>query len=100
MADNPDEREILWHHLLDSHVGMRTIEKISRLDEEMGDVLDREREEWLKIEQAVRHIVIKFVRSGLSPKEIAWAIDYGMRCRIAMASRQPVPTDLPPDEED
>jgi len=97
MAEETEEREQLTQHILEYHVGMRTIEKIGRLDEEMANILDKERHHRLQIEASVRQIIVTFIRSGLSPQEIAWLIDYGMRCRIAIARGQPVPKDLPPE---
>ncbi len=98
MAEEAEEKEQLRQHILEYHVGRRTIEKISRLDEEMADILDKERHHRLQIEASVRQIIVTFIRSGLKPREIAWLIDYGMRCRIAVARGQPVPKDLPPEE--
>ena len=99
MAEKPEEREELRHHLLENHVGQRTIEKLSRLDEEMADILDKERHNRFQMEAAVRQIIMKFLKPGMSPREIIWAIDYGIRCRIAVALGRPLPKDLPPEEE-
>ena len=79
------------------HVGARTIEKISRYDEEMADDLDRERQKLFQFERAVRQIVSKYYRRGVRPSEIDWATDYGLRCLAAVPSGRPVPTDLPPE---
>ncbi|OGO22098.1 MAG: hypothetical protein A2144_05940 [Chloroflexi bacterium RBG_16_50_9] len=95
MAEAPEECELLRRHIMDDHVGRRTIEKISQYDEEMADLLDEERHRRFQIEKAVRQIVVDFVRSGLKTQEIPWLIDYGMRCRIAVACGRPVPTDSP-----
>ncbi len=99
IVEDPEERELLKHHIKDVHVGRRTIEKISRYDKEMADLLDEERHRHFQIEKAVRQIVVRFIRSGLKPQEIPWLIDYGMRCRIAVARGRPVPTDTPQEEE-
>lgn len=39
---NPEELELLHHHLTEVHVEMKTIEKISRFDEEAANTLDKE----------------------------------------------------------
>jgi hypothetical protein len=98
MAENAEERDQLRQHILENHVGRRTIEKITRLDEDMGDILDKEWRQRFRVEQAVREIVAKFIRSGINLRDILWLIDYGMRCRIAVARGQRVPTDLPPED--
>jgi hypothetical protein len=98
MAEETEGSEQLRQHIQEYHVGRRTIEKIGRLDEEMADVLDHEIRRWLQVETSVRHIILKYIRRGLSPRDIAWSIDYGMRCRIAIARGEPVPKDLPPEE--
>jgi hypothetical protein len=94
---NPEEITLLRKHLTEIHIEARTIEKISSYDRDMGEQLERERLRRLGIEQAVRQIVVDFIRGGLRPQEISWCIDYGMRCRIAVAQGKPVPTDLPRD---
>lgn len=98
MADSADESELLRQHISDVHVGRRTIEKISRFDEEMADDLDRERQRRFQFEQAVRQIVLKYNARGVRPSLIDWAVDYGIRCRSALIKGQPPPTDLPPTE--
>jgi len=99
MAEEAEEREQLREHILEYHVGKRMIEKISRLDEEMADILDKERHHRSQMEASVRQIMVRYIKTGLSPLEIVWAIDYGMRCRIAVARGQPMPKDLPPEDE-
>jgi hypothetical protein len=99
MAEAPEECELLRRHILDDHVGRRTIEKISQYDEKMADLLDEERRRRFQIEKAVRQIVEHYIRAGLKPKEITRLIDYGMRCRIAGAHGRPVPAYLPPEDE-
>ena len=99
MAENDQERELLKEHIADDHVGRRSIEKISRFDQDMGDILDKERRERLQFERAVRKIVQMYSRSGLTPGEMAWAISYGLRCNIAVRQGRKVPMDLPPAEE-
>jgi len=95
IAERPEERELLRQHILDDHVGRRTIEKISQYDQDMADILDQERHRRFQIDNAVRRIVLHFARAGLKPREIEWYIDYGMRCRIAVAHGEPMPTDSP-----
>jgi hypothetical protein len=96
-AENTEEAEFLRQHISDIHVGRRTIEKISRYDEEMANVLDLERQQRFQFEKAVGQIVIKYYRAGIKTSEIDWAIDYGMRARVAAATGRPLPTDLPPE---
>jgi CMP-2-keto-3-deoxyoctulosonic acid synthetase len=98
-AENTEEAEFLRQHISDIHVGRRTIEKISRYDEEMADVLDRERSKRFQFEQEVRQITMKYYRPGTRPSELSWAIDYGLRCRIAVATGQPLPKDFPPEKD-
>jgi hypothetical protein len=99
MAEDAQEWELLRTHILEDHVEMRTIEKISRFDQDAADVLDEERHQRFQVEAAVRQIVLKFARAGVRPAEMAWAIDYGIRCRSAIIRGQPVPKDMPPDED-
>jgi len=80
MAEVPDECKLLRAHLLDEHVGRRTIEKISRYDADMADILDEERRRRFQIEKAVRELVTGFVRAGLKPEEIMWFVNYGIKC--------------------
>lgn len=98
MTEETEGSEQLRQHIQQYHVGRRTIEKIDRLDEEMADILDQERRRWLQVEASVRHIMLKYIRRGLSPRVIDWSVDYGLRCRIAIARGEPVPKDLPPEE--
>jgi hypothetical protein len=97
MAEKPEESQLLRQHILDNHVGRRTIEKMSHIDEEMAMILDKEREQRFQIENAVRQIVVKFARRGVEPRDIAWYTGYGLRCFIAVNDGQPVPKDWPPE---
>jgi hypothetical protein len=97
MAENSEESTLLRRHIIEIHVEARTVEKISAYDQDMAERLDEERIRRLEIDRAVRHIVVNFVRNGLKPQEIPWCIDYGMRCRLAVAHGKPIPTDLPQD---
>jgi hypothetical protein len=71
VADAPEECELLRAHILDDHVGRRTIEKLAQYDQDMADVLDDESHRRFQIDKAVRQIVVNFVRAGLTPQEIA-----------------------------
>jgi len=93
MAEVPDECKLLRAHLLDDHVGRRTIEKISRYDADMADILDEERRRRFQIEKAVRQLVTGFVRAGLKPEEIIWFVNYGIKCWITVAGGRARPTE-------
>jgi hypothetical protein len=97
MADNPEECELLRTHILEYHVERRTIEKISQIDENMADILDVERARRLGEDKVARQIIRNCSRWGIKPHEIMWAIDYGVRCRFAVANGQPIPRDRPPE---
>lgn len=98
MGENSEETALLRKHIIEVHVEARTVEKISVYDQEMAQRLDAERIRRLEIDRAVHQIVVNFIRHGLKPQEIPWLVDYGMRCRIAIARDEPVPKDLPPEE--
>jgi hypothetical protein len=97
MAENSKESALLRRHVIEVHVEARTIEKISTYDQDMADRLDAERIRRLEIDKAARQIVVNFIRAGLKPKDISWCIDYGMRCRLAVAHGKPIPKDWPKD---
>ena len=97
IAEHPEDREELTRHLEESHVDIRTIEKISRYAPEMADKMVQELRRHFEIDRAVRQIVLRFIRVGVKPSDIAWAIDYGLRCRIAVATGGPMPKDFPPE---
>jgi hypothetical protein len=97
MVENPEERELLRKHLTETHVEARTVEKITKYDQEMAERLDEERMRRFEVDKAVGQIVMTFVRSGLKPKELPWLIDYGLRCRLAVARGYPIPRTQPPD---
>lgn len=98
MADNPEEWASLRKHIIEIHVEARTIEKISAFDEDMGERLNLERLRGLDFDKSAHQIVMDYMRNGLSPKEIPGLIDYGLRCRIAIAKGMPIPKDLTPDD--
>jgi hypothetical protein len=96
VADEPEEYELLRRHIIDDHVGKRTIEKVSHYDEETGDLLYKEKSGAFQIEKVVHQIVRDFVKRGMPLSAIAWYLDYGYRCFIAVMSGLPVPK---PQEE-
>jgi hypothetical protein len=98
MTENKEACDLLKRHVIEIHVKARTIEKISSYDRDMGEQLEQERLQRLDIDRAAHQIVVNFIRKGLKPQEIAWCIDYGMRCRIAVAQGKPIPKDLPLDD--
>ena len=95
MAENAEESVLLRRHLIESHIDARTLEKISAYDQDMAARLDEERIRRLDINRAAHQIVVNFIRAGMTLKEIPWYIDYGMRCRLALLHRKPIPTDWP-----
>ena len=97
MLENPEERELLVNHLKEVHIGARSLEKISSYDKDMAEILDEERIKRFEIDRSVRDIVLKFVRGGIKPKEIPWLIEFGMRCKLAVARGKPIPKDWPRD---
>jgi hypothetical protein len=97
MAENSEESALLRRHIIEIHVETRTVEKISVYDQDMAQRLDAERIRRLEIDRAAHQIVVKFLRAGLKPEEIPWCIDYGMRCRLAVAQGKPIPKDWPQD---
>jgi hypothetical protein len=97
MADNPEQFELLRRHLVEGHVERRTIEKISQVDEDMANILDAELGRRLKMDQAARQIVLNCISRGIEPQQIMWAIDYGLKCRLAVAQGRPMPQDRPPE---
>jgi hypothetical protein len=99
IAEEAEASELLRRHILEVHVGRRTIEKISRYDEETANVLDLERHQRFQFEKAVGQIVMKYYRAGIKTSEIDWAIDYGLRCRIAITTGQPLPKDFSPEKD-
>jgi len=95
MAENSEESALLRKHIIEIHVEARTVEKISVYDQDMAERLDAERIRRLEIDKAVHQIVVNFIRAGLKPREIPWLINYGMRCRVAVAQGKPIPKDWP-----
>ncbi len=74
---DPHEREELRQHLIDDHIGRRTIEKISAYDEEAGEILARQRRRRFEIDRAARFLVAKSARSFGSDR-IEEIIDLGV----------------------
>ena len=98
MAENPEESTLLRKHLVEIHVEARTVEKISAYDQDMAERLDVERKRRFEIDRAAHQIVVNFMRRGLAPKDIPWFIDYGLRCKVAVAQGKPIPRDWPQDD--
>jgi hypothetical protein len=46
---------------------------------------------WLGEEKAVRRVISKYVAYGIRAEKIHPLIDYAIRCRSAIAHRQPIP---------
>jgi hypothetical protein len=97
IAERPEDREELRKHLVESHIDVRAIEKIGPYNREMADQMVQELRRRFEIDRAARQIVVRFIRVGVKPSEIVWAIDYGIRCRIAVAHGGPIPKDFPPE---
>ena len=97
MAEDSEQIALLRSHIIESHVAARTIEKITAYDQDMAERLHGELIRRFEIDRAAHEIVVKFLRSGLTPKDISWSIDYGMRCRLAIAQGKPIPKDWPQD---
>jgi hypothetical protein len=93
---SPEEREELRSHLTEVHVGMRTIEKISRYDEEASEILNIERERRFAIDNVARRIAWKYLSYGRKPELIEELIEYGARCMIAVEAGWPSPPNATP----
>jgi hypothetical protein len=93
MADNPEENTLLRKHLIESHLEARTLEKIGAYDQDLVERLNEERQRRFEIDRVVYQIVVSFIKQGLDAKEIPYLIDYGMRCKLAMAHGQLIPKD-------
>ncbi|MFC2072282.1 hypothetical protein ACFLUU_06185 [Chloroflexota bacterium] len=95
MVEDSEQYQLLRQHILESHVGQRTIEKISRHDLDMADVLYQERRQRFQIDDTVRKIVVNYIRRGIRPEDIPWLIDYDIRCLAAGKRGQGKPTGPP-----
>ncbi len=93
---NPEEREELRKHLTDVHVGMRTIEKISRYDEEASEILSAERERRNAIDIVARRIAVKYLSYGRKAELVEELIDFGALCMIAVEAGWPAPPNVAP----
>jgi hypothetical protein len=89
--DDPEELELLRRHLAETHVELRTIEKVARYDEETAEDMKITRIRRFEEERAVRQIVINFARRGMNPKYIAGYLSYGYLCFVAYFNGQPMP---------
>jgi phosphate uptake regulator len=96
ILENPEENALLRSHLSEIHVAARTVEKIGRYDEDMAERLNVERKTHFEEDKAARQIIY-LMRNRLKPNQIMWAIDYGLRCRLAVVTGGPIPKDRPPD---
>jgi hypothetical protein len=90
---DPDQREELRLHLMETHTQQRTIEILSRYDEEAAGYLTEERNRRFLIEQGTRRLVVKFSR-WFKPRELEELIDIGYRTKVAMANGWPPPPNL------
>jgi|WetSurMetagenome_2_1015567.scaffolds.fasta_scaffold200703_2 hypothetical protein len=81
--DDPEEREELRRHLMEVHVGMRTIEKISKYDEKASQTLAIERTRRFAIEKNGNFIAAKYLKWGRNPELIEELIELGIRCKLA-----------------
>lgn len=92
---NPDERELLYAHLTEVHVGMRTIEKVDKYDREQGDVLMDARNRRFAVEKATRQLVLELMASGLRPEDLIGYVKLGMQAQIAANNGRPLPPEMP-----
>ncbi len=92
-VENPKEADLLRSHLTEVHVEARAIEKIDAYDQDMADTLNAERQRRLLVDKVAHQLVIHFIRSGRKPEEFYYLAEYGARCKLAIASGQPVPKD-------
>lgn len=97
IIESPEEREQLIQHLNESHIDARTLEKIAVYDRETAEMMEQEQRQRFKIDKAARRIVVNCINRGIKPEQIEWAINYGLRCRMAVLQGRPIPKDLPPD---
>lgn len=90
---DPEEQEELRRHPVEEHVQKRTIEKISRYDQEAADLLEDERRRRFEIDRAARVIVARF---GLrNPHRIEEVIDLGLRTMVVFLNGTPPPPPMP-----
>ncbi len=91
---DPEEREELRRHLIEDHIQRRTIEKISRYDQETADWLDGERRRRFQIDRDARVIAARF-GPRLDVGRIEEIIDLGTRAKVAMNHGAPPPPPIP-----
>jgi hypothetical protein len=84
-VNDPEEREVLRRHLSEVHVGMRTIEKVARYDEEASEMLNTQRIIPFDIDKSAHLLAAKFMRWGRQPQELEELILIGHYCKMAMA---------------
>ena len=95
ILSDPRELELLRIHLTEVHVGMRTIEKITRYDKEASEFLTAERIRRFDIDKAARQLVIKFMAFGHKADELEELIMFGYRCEVAIRRGWPMPPEIP-----
>jgi hypothetical protein len=89
--DDPEELELLHRHLADTHVELRTIEKVARYDEETAEDMKIARIRRFEEDRVVRQLVADFVRKGMAPKYIAGYLIFGYLCFVAYINGEPMP---------
>ncbi len=89
--NDPEELESLRHHLTETHVELRTIEKVARYDEETAEDMKLTRIRRFEEERVVRQLVVNFVRKGMKPKYMAGYLNFGYLCFNAYFDGQPIP---------
>ena len=91
---DPEEEEELRRHLIEDHIERRTIEKVSRYDEDAGETLARERRRRFEIDKAAHVLVVQFARR-FDPDRIEEILDLGIRTKYAMINGAAPPPPLP-----
>ncbi len=89
--DNPEELELLRRHLVETHVELRTIEKVVRYDKETAEDMKMARIRRFEEERVVRQLVADFIKKGMKPKWMAGYIYYGYLCFVAYTNGSPMP---------
>jgi hypothetical protein len=89
--DDPEELELLRRHLAETHVELRTIEKVARYDEETAEDMKIARIRRFEEDRVVRQLVADFVRKGMKPKYMTGYLEYGYRCFVSYTNDQPMP---------
>jgi len=95
MIEDPEERELLLRHLKEHHIDVRTIEKITQLDQEMGLRLDADRIRRVTEDRIAREIVVNYIRRGVRPEYLPRLIDLGLKW-LSFTRDFPKPSNMPP----